>query len=60
MQRPYVVYQHENCCKVYEEKVYLAKIGNLKVVWSIPLPNQPSLVTIIKDSANRYFLSFVV
>ncbi len=24
------------------------------------LPNQPSSVTVIKDSANRYFLSFVV
>ncbi len=24
------------------------------------LPSQPSSVTVIKDSANRYFLSFVV
>nr|WP_307786219.1 transposase [Okeania sp. KiyG1] len=35
-------------------------MGNLKVHWSRPLPNPPSSVTIIKDSANRYFLSFVV
>ncbi|NES07836.1 MAG: transposase, partial [Okeania sp. SIO2F4] len=47
--------------KVYQEKVPSnAKIGKLKVVWSRPLPNPPSSVTVIKDSANRYFLSFVV
>ena len=32
----------------------------MKVVWSRKLPCIPSSVTIIKDSANRYFLSFVV
>ena len=37
-----------------------AKIGKLKIVWSRELPNVPSSVTIVKDSANRYFLSFVV
>ncbi|WP_287290041.1 RNA-guided endonuclease TnpB family protein, partial [Okeania sp. SIO2B9] len=41
-------------------KVYLAKIGKLKVAWSRKLPSEPSSVTVIKDSANRYFLSFVV
>ncbi|WP_287526486.1 RNA-guided endonuclease TnpB family protein [Okeania sp. SIO2C2] len=46
--------------QVNEDKVYLAKIGLLKVVWSRPLPGEPSSVTVIKDSANRYFLSFVV
>ncbi|NES08010.1 MAG: transposase, partial [Okeania sp. SIO2F4] len=46
--------------KVYQEKVYLAKIGKFKVAWSRPLPNPPSSVTVIKDSATRYFLSFVV
>ncbi|GGA08547.1 RNA-guided endonuclease TnpB family protein [Okeania sp. KiyG1] len=46
--------------KVGQHKVYLAKIGKLKIVWSRELPNVPSSVTIIKDSANRYFLSFVV
>jgi len=40
--------------------VYLAKIGNLKTVWSRPLPSEPSSVTAIKDRAGRYFLSFVV
>lgn len=41
-------------------KVYLAKIGNLKTVWSRPLPAEPSSVTAIKDRTGRYFLSFVV
>ena len=35
-------------------------MGKLKVVRSRKLTSQPSSVTIIKDSANRYFLSFVV
>lgn len=42
------------------DEVYLAKIGNIKPVWSRPLPSPPSSVTVIKDAANRYFLSFVV
>jgi putative transposase len=46
--------------KVGQHKVYLAKIGKIKVNWSRPLPSEPSSVTIIKDAAERYFLSFVV
>lgn len=42
------------------DEVYLAKIGNLKPIWSRHLPSSPSSVTVIKDCANRYFLSFVV
>ena len=42
------------------DKVYLAKIGYLEVVWSRPLTSEPSSVTVIKDAAGRYFLSFVV
>ena len=41
-------------------KVYLAKIGLLSTKWSRVLPPKPSSVTVIKDCANRYFLSFVV
>ena len=41
-------------------KVYLAKVGLLKTKWSRELPSEPSSVTVIKDRANRYFLSFVV
>ncbi len=40
--------------------VYLAKIGIVKPIWSRQLPSEPSSVTIIKDCANRYFLSFVI
>ena len=46
--------------KVNERTVFLAKIGKLKVVWSRPLPCEPSSVTVIKDSLRRYFLSLVV
>jgi putative transposase len=41
-------------------KVYLAKIGCIKTKWSRPLPSEPTSVTVIKDRAGRYFLSFVV
>ncbi|MBD2303694.1 RNA-guided endonuclease TnpB family protein [Nostoc sp. FACHB-190] len=41
-------------------EVYLAKIGNVSPIWSRELPSSPSSVTVIKDCANRYFLSFVV
>jgi len=40
--------------------VYLAKIGVVKPIWSREFPASPSSVTVIKDCANRYFLSFVV
>jgi putative transposase len=40
--------------------VYLAKIGEVSPIWSRELPSAPSSVTVIKDCANRYFLSFVV
>ncbi len=42
------------------DEVYLAKIGNVKPIWSRGLPSSPSSVTVIKDCANRYSLSFVV
>jgi putative transposase len=41
-------------------EVCLAKIGNLKPIWSRELPSEPSSITVIKDCADRYFLSFVV
>jgi putative transposase len=40
--------------------VYLAKIGTVKPIWSRELPSAPTSVTVIKDCAERYFLSFVV
>ncbi|MFD7243402.1 RNA-guided endonuclease InsQ/TnpB family protein [Streptomyces massasporeus] len=40
--------------------VYVAKVGDLKVKWSRPLPAAPTSLTVTKDSCGRYFLSFVV
>ena len=42
------------------QRLKLARIGEIKVAWSRPLPTEPTSVTIIKDSAGRYFASFVV
>jgi putative transposase len=41
-------------------KLRLPKIGDVPVRWSRALPSQPSSVTVIRDSAGRYFASFVV
>ncbi|MER7960147.1 RNA-guided endonuclease TnpB family protein [Streptomyces sp. NPDC096030] len=41
-------------------KLRLPKIGDLRVKWSRALPSVPSSVTVVKDSAGRYFASFVV
>ncbi|GLW96795.1 transposase [Microtetraspora sp. NBRC 16547] len=41
-------------------KLRLPKIGDVDVRWSRDLPAEPSSVTVIKDSAGRYFASFVV
>ncbi|NEP82634.1 MAG: IS200/IS605 family element transposase accessory protein TnpB [Okeania sp. SIO3B3] len=46
--------------QVGQDKIYLPKVGKIKIVWSRPLASKPSSVTIIKDSAGRYFASFVV
>ena len=50
----------DNAFKISGGIVYLAKIGNLTPIWSRELPSTPSSVTVIKDAASRYFLSFVV
>lgn len=41
-------------------KLRLPKIGDVEVRWSRKLPAEPSSVTVILDSAGRYFASFVV
>ena len=45
---------------VHSQSVKLAKIGHISIEVSRPLPSKPSSVTIIKDTAGRYFASFVV
>ena len=41
-------------------KLRLPRIGDVPVRWSRDLPSQPSSVTVIRDSAGRYFASFVI
>ncbi|MEX5631223.1 RNA-guided endonuclease InsQ/TnpB family protein [Parafrankia sp. FMc2] len=41
-------------------KLRLPKIGDVDVTWSRHLPSAPSTVTVVRDSAGRYFASFVI
>ncbi|UZJ34020.1 transposase [Streptomyces endophytica] len=41
-------------------RLFVAKLGDVRVRWSRPLPCTPSSVTVVKDAAGRYFASFVV
>jgi len=41
-------------------RLRLPKIGDVEVRWSRDLPSTPSSVTVVKDSADRYFASFVI
>ncbi len=47
-------------CVMPGGKLRLPKIGDVLVRWSRTLPSMPSSVTVIKDSAGRYFASFVI
>jgi putative transposase len=42
------------------ERLYVAKVGQIKLHWSRPLPNPPSSVTVIREPDGRYYASFVV
>ncbi|WP_293118783.1 RNA-guided endonuclease TnpB family protein [Okeania sp. SIO1I7] len=46
--------------KIGQDKIYLPKVGKIKIVGKRKLPSQPTSMTIVKDSANRYYASFVV
>ncbi|MDN3241090.1 RNA-guided endonuclease InsQ/TnpB family protein [Glycomyces tritici] len=41
-------------------RLYLAGIGELRIIWSRELPAEPSSVTLIKTPTGKYFVSFVV
>jgi putative transposase len=41
-------------------RLYVAKVGEIKVRWSRPLPSAPSSVTVIREPDGRYYASFVV
>ncbi len=41
-------------------RLYVARVGDLRVRWSRPLPSVPSSVTVIREADGRYYASFVV
>ena len=41
-------------------RLYLAKVGEVAVRWSRPLPSEPSSVTIIRQADGNFYASFVV
>ncbi len=41
-------------------RLYVAKVGGLRVKWSRGLPSVPSSVTVIREADGRYYASFVV
>jgi putative transposase len=42
------------------QRLYVAKVGEIKVRWSRPLSSEPSSVTVIREPDGRYYASFVV
>ena len=49
-----------NGFSLHGRRLYVAKIGEIKVRWSRPLPSPPSSVTVIREPDGRYYASFVV
>ncbi|MFE2579115.1 RNA-guided endonuclease InsQ/TnpB family protein [Streptomyces sp. NPDC059378] len=47
-------------CLRGDGRLYVAKVGDLRVRWSRPLPAVPTSVTVTRDAAGRYWASFVV
>jgi putative transposase len=45
---------------LHGDRLYLAKVGDVRVQWSRPLPSEPSSVTVINDADGRYYASFIV
>jgi putative transposase len=45
---------------LHGERLYVAKVGDIKVEWSRDLPSVPSSVTVIREPDGRYYASFVV
>ncbi|MEX5709792.1 RNA-guided endonuclease TnpB family protein [Parafrankia sp. FMc6] len=40
--------------------VRVAKVGDLRLLWSRPLPSVPTSATVIREADGRYYVSFVV
>ena len=49
-----------NGFSLHGERLYVAKVGDIRVEWSRDLPSVPSSVTVIKEADGRYYASFVV
>src|SRR5215470_12099327 len=45
---------------LHGQRLYVAKIGDIRVQWSRDLPSVPSSVTVIREPDGRYYASFVV
>ena len=45
---------------LHGERLYVAKVGDIRVEWSRGLPSVPSSVTVIREPDGRYYASFVV
>lgn len=45
---------------LHGERLYVAKVGDIRVEWSRDLPSVPSSVTVIREPDGRYYASFVV
>jgi putative transposase len=45
---------------LHGDRLYVAKVGDLRVRWSRDLPSIPSSVTVIREADGRYYASFVV
>jgi len=49
-----------NGFSLHGERLYVAKVGEIKLQWSRDLPSVPSSVTVICEPDGRYYASFVV
>jgi putative transposase len=45
---------------LHGERLYVAKVGDIRVAWSRGLPSASSSVTVIRDPDGRYYASFAV
>jgi putative transposase len=45
---------------LHGDRLYVAKVGDIRLRWSRPLPSEPSSVTVIREADGRYYASFVV
>jgi putative transposase len=49
-----------NGFSLHGQRLYVAKVGDLRVKWSRGLPSVPSSVTVIREPDGRYYASFVI